>query len=342
LKMSTGLVAVVATVLAGAVSPRSELDAAPAGPFAIPAEDTVIIRGQVLDASTGGPLPGAQVRIMELNRSELTHADGLFYFSRLAGGKYTVVVEHMGYRRATRTVELGTNDSIFLRIPMEFSALELPGMTVTGVAGQRSADDMARATTVLSGQELARNLDATVASTLDGQPGVTMSSMGPATARPVIRGLGGDRILILEDGERVGDLSSSSPDHAVSVEAVTAKQIEVVRGPAALLYGSNALGGVVNVIREEIPTSLTDHPHGSLSLQGQSVNRGFNGGGYVFGSTGPIALRFEGSARSSGDIRTPEGVLENTDARTYNFSAGGAWIGERGYAGVAYRFYDSS
>jgi iron complex outermembrane receptor protein len=305
-------------------------------------EDTVLIRGHVLDAATGAPLPGAQVRIIELNRSDLTHEDGEFHFSRLGGGRYTLVVERMGYRRTTRIVELGVNDSTYLRIPLEFSALELPGFTVTGTAGERLSEDLARATTVLGGQELARRLDATVAATLEGQPGVTMSSMGPATARPVIRGLGGDRILILEDGERVGDLSASGPDHAVAVEAVTAKQIEVVRGPAALLYGSNALGGVVNVIREEIPTSLTDRLHGSLSLQGQSVNRGGSGGGFVTGSAGPLADRLEGSARGAGDLHTPLGVLENTQSRTYNLSAGGSWVGERGYAGLAYRFYDSS
>jgi iron complex outermembrane receptor protein len=305
------------------------------------AEDSVLIRGHVLDAATGTPLPGAQVRIVELNRSELTHGDGEFHFSRLAGGRYTLVIERLGYRRAMRVVEVGGDDSAYLRVSLEFSALELPGLTATGVVGQRMGEDLSRATTVLGGQELARKLDGTIAATLDGQPGVTLSSMGPATARPVIRGLGGDRILILEDGERVGDLSASGPDHAVAVEAVTAKQIEVVRGPAALLYGSNALGGVVNVIREEIPTSLTDQLHGSVSLQGQSVNRGVSGGGYVTGSTGPLAFRFEGSARTSGDLHTPVGVLENTQARTYNLSAGGSWIGERGYAGLAYRFYDS-
>jgi len=304
-------------------------------------EDTILIRGQVLDAATGQPLAGAQVRIVELNRGDVTHEDGEFSFSRLAGGKYTLVVERMGYRRVTRTVEVGGNDSVFLRIPLAFSALELPGLTVT-TTGARGGDAQSRAVTVLSGQELARRMDATIAGTLDGQPGVTMSSSGPATARPIIRGLGGDRILILEDGERVGDLSASSPDHAVAVEAVTAKQIEVVRGPAALLFGSNALGGVVNVVREEIPTSpADDRVHGGVNLQGQSVNRGFSGGGYLTGGTGPLALRLEGSARTSGDLRTPVGVLENTQSHTYSFSAGGSLVGERGYAGIAYRFYDS-
>lgn len=300
--------------------------------------DTILIRGQVLDSTSGQPLAGAQVRLIELNRGDLTHEDGAFHFSRLAAGKYTLVVERMGYRRATRSVEVGAGDSVFLRIPLAFSALELPGLTVSSASG---AQEQSRSTTVLSGQELARRLDATIAATLDGQPGVSMSSSGPTTARPIIRGLGGDRILILEDGERVGDLSASAPDHAVAVEAVTAQQIEVVRGPAALLFGSNALGGVVNVVREEIPTTPSDRPHGGLNLQGQSVNRGFSGGGFVTGSAGPLALRLEGSARTSGELHTPAGVLENTEAHAYSLAVGGSRVGERGYAGLSYRFYDS-
>lgn len=333
---------VIGLLVGGAESPLIGAEVSWSDPRLGAGEDTVVIRGQVLDAVSGLPLPGAQVRIVELNRSEVTHEDGEFHFSRLARGRYTLVIERLGYRRTTRVVELGSTDSTYLRVPMEFSALELPGLTVTGVVGQRLGEEISRASTVLGGRELERNLDATIAATLDGQPGVSMSSTGPATARPVIRGLGGDRILILEDGERVGDLSASGSDHAVAVEAVTAKQIEVLRGPAALLYGSNALGGVVNVIREEIPTSLSDRLHGSVTLQGQSVNRGGGGGAVMTGSAGPLAFRFEGSARGAGNTRTPLGVLENTDASTYNLSAGGSWVGERGYAGLAYRFYDSS
>jgi iron complex outermembrane recepter protein len=95
----------------------------------------------------------------------------------------------------------------------------------------------------------------------------------------VIRGLGGDRVLVLEDGARVGDLSSTSGDHALSVDPLNAERIEVVRGPAALLYGSNAIGGVINVIRDEVPSALPDRPTGVLTMQGQSANVGVGAGG---------------------------------------------------------------
>jgi iron complex outermembrane receptor protein len=310
-------------------------------PGTVAVADSGSVRGHVVEVGTGSPLAGTHVRLVELGRDELTHEDGEFHFDGLTAGQYTLVIERLGYRRVTRQIALAPGETAYLRIELQFSAIQLPGLMVTGGIGQRLGEESLRAATVVAGQELSRKLDATIAGTLQNEPGVAAVSTGPATARPVIRGLGGDRILILEDGERVGDLSSSSPDHAVAIEAVTAKQMEVVRGPAALLYGSNALGGVVNVIREEIPTSQADRVHGSVSVQGQTANRGFTGGGFLTHSFGPLALRVEGSARTAGDLRTPVGTLENTGLDTYNLSAGASWVDGWGHAGAAYRFYDS-
>ena len=96
----------------------------------------------------------------------------------------------------------------------------------------------------------------TIADTLSDEVGVAQRSMGRAVARPVIRGMGGDRLLILEDGERTGDKSASAADHAVAIDPSTAKNIKVIRGPASLIYGSNTLGGVIDVKRETIPQTL--------------------------------------------------------------------------------------
>lgn len=332
---------VVAFIGIGLLVPVAPLHGAIQGASVSMQDVEGVIHGQITDSGSGEPLAGAHVRILELSRDELTHEDGGFRFTRVPAGRYTLIVERLGYRRETRVVEVEAGESAYLNVALQFSAIQLSGITVTGTVGQQLSEEALRTTTVLGGQDLARNLDATVAATLENVPGVASVSTGPATARPVIRGLGGDRILILEDGGRIGDLSASSPDHAVAVEAVTAKQIEVVRGPAALLYGSNALGGIVNVIREDIPSSLTDQVHGGVSLQGQSVNESLTGGGWLLGSLGPIALRVEGSARTAGDLRTPIGKLENTAAETYNFSAGGSWVNGWGHAGLAYRFYAS-
>lgn len=319
-----------------AARPAAAFDRSAAAPA-----DSGAIRGVVVDAESGHPLPGTIVQVVELRRTDVTHADGSFQLLRVPPGRYTVVIERLGYRRETLTVEVDGLDTPVLEVRLETTAIDLPGMMVTGAIGAHTEAESFRPAHVISGQELTRKLDVTIAATVAGEPGMGAVSTGPAAARPVIRGMGGDRILVLEDGGRVGDLSASTPDHAVAIEPVTAKQVEVVRGPAALLFGSNALGGVVNVIREEVPGSLTDAVHGSVSLQAQSMNRGVTGGGTVSGSVGSLAWRAEATGRTGGDMRTPAGMLENTSYDTYSLSAGSAWVGNWGHLGGAYRLYDS-
>lgn len=307
------------------------------------AADSATIQGRITSAETGQPLAGAQVRLVELGRSELAHGNGEFHFKGLPAGLYTLEVEYIGHRTLTRSVEVPNGGEIWVDVVLDFSPIQLPGFVVTGAVGARAGEESLRPTNVVSAQKLARELGGTVAETLEDEPGVALASMGPATARPVIRGLSGDRILMLEDGQRVGDLSSTSSDHAVAIDPISARRIEVVRGPSALLYGSNALGGVVNVVREEVPTSLPDRPTGTVSVQGQSVNESFVGeGSAILHAFGPVALRVEGSARSADDLTTPVGTLENTWTRTYNAGIGAGWINGWGHAGVAYRYFDSS
>jgi iron complex outermembrane receptor protein len=128
-------------------------------------------------------------------------------------------------------------------------------------------------------------------------------------------------------------------DHAITIDPLTAKQIEVVRGPMSLLYGSSALGGVVNVIREDVPTSRPDALHGVASAQVSSVNRGATIGGYLSNGIGPFAYRVEGTFRGAGDTRTPLGRLENTPVTTVDVAGGLSYLGRSGHAGASYRFY---
>lgn len=301
-------------------------------------QETGTIEG-VLVSATDAPVPAARVRLMETHREELSHRDGTFHFERLAPGRYTVVVDHLGYRSAERIVDVLAGRTTDVRIVMTVAAVELGSITVTGGLGRRAGRDVLSPISVVTGAELDRQLASTVAATLDNEPGIAVTALGPATGRPVIRGLGGDRILVLEDGFRTGDMSSLSSDHAVAIDPMMARQIEVVRGPMSLLYGSSALGGVVNVIRDEIPESVPEHLTGGATLQGSSVDTGLSGGGSVAAGMGPYAWRGEFSARRSGDVSTPLGDLVNTAGRTYSVAVGAARMGEDSHAGAAYRFY---
>lgn len=297
------------------------------------------VHGVVRD-DAGTPLAAVAVRLPRLGRTELSHDDGAFHLERVPAGDHVVLFERIGYRTHAVTITVEAGATTRLDVVLVPSALEVEGFVVTGTPTARSGDQVVRPIDVLSAQELTRRLEGTVASTLSSQPGMAAVTMGPATARPVIRGLGGDRVLMLEDGERVGDVSAVSSDHATAVDPASAQRIEVVRGPSALLYGSQALGGVVNVIREEVPRTVHHGLHSTLSLQGQSVNEGVVGSATVLSGWGDhIALRLEGGLREAGDLTTPEGALENTGVTTRNLAGGASWVGEGGHIGGAYRFY---
>jgi iron complex outermembrane receptor protein len=296
------------------------------------------LRGVVQDAG-GVPVGAAQVRLVELHRDHVSHEDGRFTFDRLPPGRYTLSVVRIGYRPHTRTLELGAGETVDVRVTLEAAAIQLAPRVVTGTLTERAGEDVLSVTSAVAGAKLESRLEATVAATVQGEAGLAMTSLGPATARPIIRGLGGDRILVLEDGQRPGDLSSMSSDHAVAIEPLTADRIEVVRGPMSLLYGSSALGGVVNVIRGEIPEAVPEHAHGVASLQGASVAPGGTVGGAITTRVGGLAARVEGSARAQGDVRTPVGTLENTDAQTYGAAAGVGLVRDWGHAGLVYRLY---
>jgi iron complex outermembrane receptor protein len=131
-------------------------------------------------------------------------------------------------------------------------------IVVTGV--RRAAGDVLGGVSIVDKEELQHNVRPSIGETLASQPGVTASSFGPTASRPILRGLQGERVRILSDGIGTLDLSSSDPDHQVTINPLTAERIEVLRGPSALLFGSSAIGGVVNVIDTRIPRSVPDEP----------------------------------------------------------------------------------
>lgn len=297
------------------------------------------IEGVVRDAESGEPLAGATVRLVDTGQGAVTHGDGSFHLVRVSPGTHPLVVERLGYATLRRDVVVGEATPVVV-IELTPSALDIGGLVITGALSERGADEALRPVNVLSGQELQRRLQSTVAATLSSEPGLASTTMGPATARPVIRGMSGDRVLMLEDGSRVGDVSNSGSDHATALDPSSARRIEVVRGPAALLYGSNALGGVINVIRDEVPTAVPHHPTGSGTLQGQSINDAFGTSASVlFGLSDHVPLRVEGTGRRSGDLSTPIGALENTGARTWTAGVGSSWVDDWGFVGGSFRSY---
>ena len=238
--------------IARAVTPVTLAAVALASSTSVRAQQGTTVTGTVVDSVTLKPIAHAVVVLEELRREVRADGDARFVIDAVPAGTYHVSVRAPGYSvRRTELVVEAQPVTVDLSIDPQLHYEEVVSVGPTA----RSVFESYQPTSVLAGQDLAKALSGSLGDTLDGQPGVTNRSLGPSPSRPVIRGLDGDRVAILEDGQRMGDLSSQSADHGVTVNPAAAHKIEVVRGPATLLYGANAIGGLVNVINEQVPTA---------------------------------------------------------------------------------------
>ena len=302
------------------------------------AQNGVPLSGRLLNSLNATPLGGATVQIDELRRQAISGADGMFTFDNIPPGTYHVSVLAQGF--STRRTEVKVAAAM---APIELEVdFDLHFEEVVSVSGDaRSQFDTFQPTSVLAGQELSKQLEMSLGATLESQPGVAARSFGPAPARPVIRGLDGDRVLILQDGQRLGDLSSQSGDHGVPINPAAAQKIEVVRGPATLLYGANAIGGLVNVITDEIPTKPMMGASGNLTFDlGTAASEGGAAGDVHLGN-GKLALHLGGGGRRSSDVDTPEGDVENSQSRNGFGNVGLSWTGAKSYVGGSYGYDDT-
>ena len=294
------------------------------------------VRGIVRSAESGMPLAGATVMVVGMGGGAVTHGDGSFRIAVPDAERYRLRIDRLGYAAVALDVRPGE----MATVDLEVAAIPLPEVVVTGVLSPTAADETIRPSAVFTEEELQGRLSATVAQTIASLPGVAVSSMGPGTAQPVIRGLSGDRILMLEDGQRVGDVVNSGPDHATALSPSSARRIDLIRGPSAVLYGSNALGGVINVVREEVPRAVPSRATGFTSLQAQTATRAIGGSSQItVGVTEHVPLRIEASMRQGGDLRTPVGRLAGTQTDMWSASAGTSWVDDWGHAGGAVRVY---
>jgi iron complex outermembrane recepter protein len=298
----------------------------------------VTLSGRLYHSVSLKPVAGATVLVEGTKLEGKSSGDGTYSIANVPPGDHHLIVVAPGFVPARADVKVGP-----LPVTLDVAVdPELHYAEVVSVSPDaRSQFDAYQPTTVLSGQDLAKQLQAGLGATLANQPGVAERSFGPGPSRPVIRGLDGDRVLILEDGQRVGDLSSQSGDHGVTVNPAGAGTIEVVRGPATLLYGSNAIGGLVNVVSDTIPTKPVSGTHGGATFDVGSAAAEAGGGGDLLVGNNRWALHASGTGRRSGDVQTPEGEIENTQSRGGFGSVGVAYTGANRYFGGSYGYDDT-
>ena len=206
----------------------------------------------------------------------------------------------------------------------------------------QTATETSLPVTVLTGDELARVAAATIGGTLEALPGVHNASFGPGVGQPVIRGLSGPRVTTLQNGTRSADVSSLSADHAVAVEPLLADSIEVLRGPATLLYGGGAIGGVINVLDNRIPTSMPEQTRVGVDYRYTGASRGSNGTFRIDTALGPLALHADALFRDADSLEVADGAgsdgaddLPNTDTEVKAGTLGAAFHFAGGFFGLS-------
>jgi iron complex outermembrane receptor protein len=297
------------------------------------------LRGEIRDASTDEPVTFAYVHLEEINRTTTADRDGLFRFQNVPAGTYVISVHRIGYNTFSRQIEYDGTDTDILVIQMQPQNISGDEVTITGSQGQTGGARLEHASTKIIGEELRRNLGTTLSETLTGQAGFSERSSGPAPGRPVIRGLGDERVLILRDGERTGDVSAQSADHGVSIDPMGAEEIEIARGPAALAYGANAIGGVINVVKNQIPNTVPNQFTGSASLNGKSVNTEASAAADLVIPWNNWAATLDLNGRTGQDFSTPDATIENSYLRNTHNTAGLSYVGDNGYIGGSFSTY---
>lgn len=228
------------------------------------------------------------------------------------------------------------------------------------IAHPLSGEGMAQPTTVMEGPALKRSVAGSLGETLARQPGVNSASFGQAVGRPVIHGLGGARVRIMEDRIDSMDASATSADHAGTIEPFLADRIEVLKGASTLLYGSGAIGGVVDVHSGRVPHRVPERIEGRMEIRGTDNADQRTAAGKVEAGTGNLALHLDGHYREADEYDIPgfaesavvreleadetgepEGFLPGSDLETRGGAIGGAFVGDRGFAGLAISTYRS-
>ena len=319
-------------------------------PPAVAAAQTTI-SGTVLVADTREPAHGAEVILLE--RHEVTHTDDDGRFELVVGAE-----EHShGHALLTLHVDSGFLSGIRVLVmdPHE-TALEIaepillePGhrghehIIVTDSVFESRPFEAFGSVNVIAGLDLQGERGRTLGEMLEGAAGIAAQGFGHGSGRPVVRGLDGERVLVLEDGVRSGDLGSKSGSGAVPLDPLQAEQIEVIRGPATLIYGSNVIGGVVNVV--SMASHLAHSPpagfRGQANLDFSSADRGADGGARAMASGNGWFAWGGGSANRTGDYDSPAGVVENSAGSKQEGDLGFGLFGERAWVSGSVRLDDS-
>ncbi len=306
------------------------------------AQESGAVRGIVTLGENSTAAHGAVVLLVGSGQVATTDERGAYAFSNVPPGEYQILAQRESLTAARQNVTVVAGADTAVDVALVLSPVH-EEVTVTATTGGTATNfETFNSTSTLDSFDLVADPVGNLGQALEGQAGVAMRSFGPGASRPIIRGFDGDRVLIMEDGIRNGDLSSQSGDHGINTDPAGLDRLEIVRGPATLLYGSNAVGGVVNAItpQEQFRTAGASGTQGQLSFDAGSAN----GQAGTFASVQHGQDNFQvwagGGSRRTEDYQTPEGAVENSKTRLSTGRAGVAYAGDRFFASGGFTLED--
>ena len=300
------------------------------GVLALASIKAYAVEGVVVN-DRGAPVAGAIVKGLSSAQPVVTDEQGRFF---LQGDSNEIHVMAAGYSH--RMLHLHEQEDGAIVVTLSNTVIEQ--VDVVGLPVHASVIESSVPVTVLSGDALRRQQAATLGDSLGRQPGVNTNFHGSVASTPVIRGLSGPRVLITQNNLDVSDVSRVGPDHSVASEVSTAQQLEVLRGPATLFYGSGAIGGVVNVVDRRVP--ISSETRGEVLLSRESVDKQNLASFNASSGTDNFAFYVDGFSRESDDYDVPvaldgEKTVANSDEESSGYTLGSSYLLDNGYVGIS-------
>lgn len=288
-----------------------------------------IVRGTVTSSVNNSPVPNVSVQITPLGRTVETNEQGVYEFTDIPAGRYTLISHIDGFSDQAKNIVVAGGTLALVDFELSLAALR-EDVTVTATGTEESVYESFQSVNSVGSTRIKEQASTSIGEVLEREAGVGKRSFGPGTARPVIRGFDGDRVLVLQDGIRTGSVGSQSGDHGEPIDTLSLERLEIVKGPATLLYGSNAIGGVVNAVTSD-EDSAHEGVRGYFTGLGATNNRQAGTSGGVEYGYKKFVFKGNGNYLREGDYSTPLGRVPNSAARSFGGNGSVGYFADKGF-----------
>ncbi len=309
-------------------------------PFGLNAERNESLKGslsgRITDKKTGEPLPGVNIYFPDLKTGTTTGTDGYFKIANLPQTRVTVQLSYISYRTVLATIDLSSVTT--MNFEMEYAATELNEVVVTGLSKSTEQKRNPTPMSILPKSTLLQNSSTNIIDAIATQPGISQITTGSGISKPVIRGLGYNRVVVVKDGIRQ-EGQQWGDEHGIEIDEFSVNRVEILKGPASLTYGSDAMAGVINLL--SAPSLMENQVRGNLMLNYQTNNGLFGASGNMAGNAHGIVWDFRYSYKTARAYQNRyDGYVYNSGFHESGISLMGGLVRSWGYANLDLSAYN--